>query len=979
MLCLMSTADRGTARVVRRFLLLWLPAAVVVAAAAALLYGERRKAEVSEFRARQENSLSAVGDDIEADFDGVEADLRYSASLSSLRNLLRGDSASARDRLASDVAELCRHNKAIDRGRFLDTMGREVVRIDLGPDGPVAAAPIDLKDQSNRYWVIQAFRLPSGSTYVSPIELSAEGDAVEVPFKPIVRFAMPVADETGSVRGLVVLDLVVDRTLARVRNGRGAPAPLMLLNADGYWLVGPDHGSEWGFAVAGRKGRTFAREFPRAWARVSSGSTGAFEDGALYVAFRTIRAPTGAAAPTLKLVSLVPGEAIDARLRAARGWMALGSAGLLALLGTAAWIQASADERVRRADAMALERERHFRFLFERNLAGVYRSTTDGRLLDCNDAFVKILGFESKEEALSLSTTSHYAEPEERGRLIDRLLAEGFVQNQEMRLRRKDGSEVWVLMSVGLVGEAPGESMLLEGTFVDISKRKSAEEALRTSERFTRSIVDHMLGGLIITDPRGVIESVNPAAERIFGWSREELVGRHLATLMPQDAAANAEEFLQSAYQKAIGQVSEWVGRRKDGQHFPFELSLFEFETPEGKHFGGNIRDITERREVERLKMEFVSSVSHELRTPLTSIRGSLGLLRSGALGMLPADAEDLVAVAERNVIRLIGLINDILDLERLKDGRIELHVATAPAEGIIARAVESVHAFASQQGIALTTRPSDLVVRVDADRVVQVLVNLVSNAVKFSPRGRDVTVSAAAVGDLAEFRVADRGRGIPPALRSAIFERYRQVEASDAREKGGTGLGLAICKAIIEQHGGSIGVKSEEGVGSTFWFRVPLAVGPRPSISSLSSQAPRLALLVDDDVELLTVLARQLAEKGIGVKTATSAAEALTALRDVKPDVLILDLGLPDGDGQKVVEELRRDPRLASLPLLVYTGRDLTARDRESLTLGPTRHLTKSKASDEEVVRSVHELIRAGRAGRTSGGTRRKERGPDS
>jgi len=613
-----------------------------------------------------------------------------------------------------------------------------------------------------------------------------------------------------------------------------------------------------------------------------------------------------------------------------------------------------------------------YRLLFERNLAGVYRSTLDGRLLDCNEAFLEILGFESREELLSRGTRSLYVDPKERSRLVDRILVEGFVRNHELRLRRKDGREAWVLANIGFERGRAGTPGIFEGTFVDITNRKRTEEALRASERFARSIVDNMIGGLIITDPHGVIESLNPAAERIFGWLQEELAGRSLAVLMPPSSAPDATAFLRSAYGKAIGRVTEWEGRRKNGEVFPFELSLFEFETPEGKHLGGNVRDITERCEIERLKKEFVSTVSHELRTPLTSIRGSLGLLRSGALGPMTEDAADLVAMAERNVIRLIGLINDILDLERLEDGRIELHLASVSADGAVARAVEAVHAFAEPQGIFLESFPSGAVVRADADRLVQVLVNLLSNAVKFSSRGRKVSVTVAAAGEMAEFRVADRGRGIPPALRAAIFERYRQVEAGDAREKGGTGLGLAICKAIIEQHGGAIGVESEEGAGSTFWFRVPLAAPPRISVSTITVQGPRLALLVDDDVELLTVLARQLTEKGISARTAGSVREALDALHELRPDVLVLDLGLPDGDGQKVIDALRLEPSLSRLPLLVYTGRDLTARDREALVLGPTRHLTKSKATDEEVVRTVSELIKAGRAGRRSGATQR-------
>lgn len=1064
-----------------------------------LLYGVRKNATVAGFRARQEVSLAAVDDGIQTDLNGVEADLRFATSLASLKELLHGDFARGRERLTSDLIELCRHKKNIDRARMLDAKGREVVRVELGPDGPVAAATGGLSDLSRRYWVAEAFRLPAGQTYVSPIELAMENGTVAIPYKVIVRFATPVADRTGVVRGLVALNVLAEPTLDRVRAGAGAPAPLMLLNADGFWLVGPNPGSEWGFAVPGRKERAYSREEPAVWERISGAKAGVFEDPSGLIAFRTIEAPAGAVSSPLKLVSLVPRTVAEIPLREVRQQIAFGAAGILVLLGIAAGVQSSASERVRRAGIEALRQEQRFRTLFERNLAGVYRSTVDGRLLDCNDAFVRILGFENREEALACPTTSHYADPLDRSRLIENLREKGLVQSQELRLRRKDGRETWAFLNIGFVPGPNGEASVLEGTLLDISERKRAEEAilhqkavletvmtnmaqamlivdselrivafnskfeplfgfaegemrvgesvetpirlwatrtgidaaqlekvlralrkkepfvsdyrqqvlggtttwiqlfhnplpeggfvrtyaditerkraeeaLVSSERFSRAIVENMLGGLVIADEAGLIKSVNPAAERVFNWTNKELVGRPLTDLLPSEAEKESPTFHWSVYEKAIGRVTEWEGRRKNGEAFPLELSLFEFETPEGRHFGGNVRDITERREVERLKKEFVSTVSHELRTPLTSIRGSLGLLRSGAVGELPAEAGDLVAMAERNVIRLIGLINDILDLERLEDGRIELHMAPVPADDAVSRAMEAVHAFAEQQGILLVSRPSGAVVRADSDRLVQVLVNLLSNAVKFSPRGSTVSVSVTDQSDMATFRVADRGRGIPPALRAAIFERYRQVEAGDARVKGGTGLGLAICKAIVEQHGGTIGVESEEGQGSTFWFRVPLAVSPRISASSLTAQAPKLALLVDDDMELLTILARQLTEKGIGVQMAASVQEARDAVQAVRPDVLVLDLGLPDGDGQKVVDTLRSSPGFSRLPLLVYTGRDLTARDRANLVLGPTHHLTKSKASDEEVVRAISELIKAGRAGRTSGTIRK-------
>ena len=381
--------------------------------------------------------------------------------------------------------------------------------------------------------------------------------------------------------------------------------------------------------------------------------------------------------------------------------------------------------------------------------------------------------------------------------------------------------------------------------------RWRATEALRASEARTRSVVDHMMEGLILVDEKSVVRAMNPAAERIFGCSADELVGKPLSALVPESSSPEPLDFLKESHRRALGRVTQWEGRRKSGEVFPLELALFEFRTSEGRWFGGSIRDISQSREVERLKKEFVSTVSHELRTPLTSIRGSLSLLNGGVLGSLPPEAADVVAVAERNVVRLVRLINDILDLERYDTGRIEMRFESVTLESVFARSVEAVRSFADQEGVSIEISETPAEIWGDGDRLVQVLVNLLSNAVKFSPRGCVVRLAGASAGGWAEVSVSDRGRGIPVSFRDAIFERFRQVEASDARQKGGSGLGLAICKAIIQQHGGSIGVRSEEGKGSVFWFRVP--VSPRegaegPARTQADPDAGPRVLLVEDD-----------------------------------------------------------------------------------------------------------------------------------
>jgi len=216
--------------------------------------------------------------------------------------------------------------------------------------------------------------------------------------------------------------------------------------------------------------------------------------------------------------------------------------------------------------------------------------------------------------------------------------------------------------------------------------------------------------------------------------------------------------------------------------------------------------------------------VSHELRTPLTSIRGSLGLLVAGVTGELTPQGRELVRLAERNAVRLTALINDILDFERLDSGRVSMQFAAADLQALVEQSFESVRAFADEKGISLASRPTEAWAWADADRIVQVLVNLLSNAIKFSPAGREVRVWAEDHGSRVRLFVKDQGRGIPATYRQRIFERFVQVEDSDKRDQGGTGLGLAICKAIVEHHGGRIGVESEVKVGSTFWFEIPTA-----------------------------------------------------------------------------------------------------------------------------------------------------------
>jgi PAS domain S-box-containing protein len=338
---------------------------------------------------------------------------------------------------------------------------------------------------------------------------------------------------------------------------------------------------------------------------------------------------------------------------------------------------------------------------------------------------------------------------------------------------------------------------------------------------------------LLALDLEGRITLVNRYACSILEWTAEELLGRSwIDSCCPAGTrGAIRTSFAHLAGGENVATVENAILTRS-GVTRRIEWRHTLLRDDEGRVTGtlSSGTDVTAHRqrleEVEALKTGFLSTVSHELRTPLTSIRGSLGLLASEVLGPLSDEGRGVVAIAERNACRLLVLINDILDIERLETGTMEPHCTLVSIDSVLRRAVDSM-ATLGQHGVTLQAPDISGTMWADPDRIVQVLVNLLSNAVKFSPPGTAVTIAVACDAGGVEFRVTDRGRGVPAALRQAIFERFRQVETSDAREKGGIGLGLAICQSIIEQHHGTIGLDSTEGAGSTFWFRLP----PRPAL----------------------------------------------------------------------------------------------------------------------------------------------------
>lgn len=380
--------------------------------------------------------------------------------------------------------------------------------------------------------------------------------------------------------------------------------------------------------------------------------------------------------------------------------------------------------------------------------------------------------------------------------------------------------------------------------------RTRAAEAEQTARRerereaYLRTVMDTASEGIVAIDVGGHSTYVNPAAADMYGHSLNELLGHGMHEMVhhshPDGTPYRAEECPISVTVQT-GQpcvVSDEVFWRKDGSPFPVEYRVSAIGD-DGRISGAVVTftDISERLAVERMKNEFISVVSHELRTPLTAIRGSLGLLEGGVVGELPEDAAKMISIAISNADRLVRLINDILDVERIESRKAPMEMRPCELRELLGATRELLETAAAEAGLKLDVHPIAAPLVADPDRIIQVLVNLIGNAIKFSPPGGTIEVEGEQHDGRVVVRIRDQGPGIPADKQAEIFDRFAQADSADARAKGGSGLGLAIARAIVEQHGGRIWVQSVEGEGSTFAFELPL-----PRAGEAASPAPLLA-----------------------------------------------------------------------------------------------------------------------------------------
>ncbi|MHA6768104.1 ATP-binding protein [Sphingobium ummariense] len=497
------------------------------------------------------------------------------------------------------------------------------------------------------------------------------------------------------------------------------------------------------------------------------------------------------------------------------------------------------------------------------------------------------------------------------------------------------------------------------------ARQRALREARDLASR-QESIFDSAKDGMIVINPSGSIESLNPSAAKMFGQDAADLLRRDIGVLFEiAPDRGRVESFLRrlgANRRETYGQVQEFVGRRPDGSSFPVEVSISPVRLVESTLFLAVIRDISERREIEQMKTEFVATVSHELRTPLTSIAGSLGLISGGAAGELSSKAARLVEIAYSNALRLVRLINDILDIEKIEAGRMQFDIRPIALDQLLPKTVQQSAGFASQFEVQVDTipPPAGAAVLADEDRLMQVLTNLLSNAIKFSKPGGVVSLSVTSLDRRYRISVADRGSGIPDSFRERIFSKFAQADGSDTRQKGGTGLGLSIVREIVLRLGGSVSFESAEGEGTVFHVDLPataspqtLASAPLPQPEPIAAASLPIILHVDDDPDMLDVLANAFEGKA-RLRSTPSVVAARRIVRNEDIDAAILDIGLIDGCGTELVPLLRQ--RRPELPILVFTAQEAELCQTDGVDVV----LVKSRAGlDDLVAETMRRIVR--------------------
>lgn len=755
--------------------------------------------------------------------------------------------------------------------RYLDSAGKEQIRVQTNHDGTMQVVEDwDLQDKSGSLYVSETLKLESGDVYYSDVTLNREHGKIQVPHLPVLRLATPVHDRSNIVEGLIIINLATEKLFEAVGSEVNG-IRRNVVNENGYYIKHDDptkiFGSELGVDYR-------LHNIEPELAAYAADNDQYFRRHVLHDnemdGFQKIYFAPNDSGRYWLLTLNIPAHVVfsDINYVLNRSLQLSIIFGLLSLL-IIVW------------------------YISRKILTPVVNLASATARLQGGDLTVRVDEASARDEFHTLYSAIN-----------------AFAENQQQATTQ------------------------LEKRVIAQTKRLSA-------------VIDNIVDGIITIDTHGKIESFNLAAKQIFGYSDAEVIGQDVKMLMPEPYRSKHDDYLESHHKtgesRVIGVGREILGQRKDGSIFPVELAVSELVIDGVRYFVGVARDITERklaekalvetRELERAnkaKSEFLSRMSHELRTPLHAIIAfsDLILYEKNLDPGLKKHIEHINKAGDH----LLTLVDDVLDLARIESGMLSVSIEPVNLKAVLEECYSLIKPITLDAGIGLSFDTDvDFVVKANHTSLEQALLNLLSNAVKYNKQHGSVSVSCEVrENKRVRINVIDTGNGLSAEQQKQLFKPFERVGAEFTKVKG-TGIGLTITRQLINMIGGVVGVKSEEGKGSTFWIELLLSdeqlsteAGPEVSSSALTQkqQCKNIIYVEDDPVNahLMTEIINKMSNHHLVI--AKTGNEGLKLILELLPDVVLLDLGLPDMDGYELLEKMRAHPQAKKIPAIAMTAK---------------------------------------------------------